>query len=368
MTELPSAPAPTGDPPRLSVQSAGRPLLTAASLVVLVAGLKAAADLFVPVVLALFLALLTLPLVARLIDRGVRPGLAVLLAVLTDVAVVAAFLLLLSRALAEFAGALPGYAEALLIKVRAGVLWLEGRGLPSAGWQSALQVSSVVDVAGGIFAETVRRVTSFLGYTLLVILTTVFMIVEALVLPGKLRQALGGRPRSVSAQVLQITREIQRYLAIKTFVSFVTGVVVGLWLWFLGVEFPLFWGLVAFLFNYVPLIGSVVASIPTVLVTWVQLGSGIAILVALGYLAVNFVIGNLAEPHWMGRRFGLSTLVVFLSLGFWGWVWGPVGALLAVPLTMTLKIMLEHIEGLGWIAVLLGKGRVTESVPEVAAP
>lgn len=341
-------------------------MLAAASLVVVVAGLKAASDLLVPVVLALFLALLTLPLVDRLTRKGVRPSLAVLLAVLADVAVVAAFLLLLGRAIAEFAQALPGYTEALLAKVRSGATWLEARGVPASEWPSALQRSSIVDVAGGIFAETVRRVTSFLGYSLLVIVTTVFMILEALVLPGKLQRAVGGRLRTAPAQLFLITREIQRYLAIKTAVSVATGLLIGLWVGFLGVEFPLFWGLVAFLLNYVPMIGSAVASVPTVLLTWVQHGSGIAVLVALGYLAVNFAIGNLIEPHLMGRRFGLSTLVVFLSLGFWGWVWGPVGALLSVPLTMTLKIMLEHIDGLSWIAVLLGKGGASGPAPGAA--
>jgi predicted PurR-regulated permease PerM len=111
---------------------------------------------------------------------------------------------------------------------------------------------------------------------------------------------------------------------------------------------------IAFLFNYIPNIGSIMAAVPTVLLALVQLGPGTAVFVALGYLVVNVVLGTFVEPYLMGRTLGLSTLVIFLSLIFWGWLWGPVGMLLSVPLTMVVKIMLEHTEDFRWVAVLLG--------------
>ena len=115
----------------------------------------------------------------------------------------------------------------------------------------------------------------------------------------------------------------------------------------------LLWGLVAFLLNYVPNLGSIIAAVPAVLLALVQYGVGHALLVLMGYVAVNMLLGNLLEPVLMGRRLGLSTLVVFLSLVFWGWVWGPVGMLLSVPLTMIAKIFLENTRDLAWLAVML---------------
>ena len=133
-----------------------------------------------------------------------------------------------------------------------------------------------------------------------------------------------------------------------------TGTLIGLWVWFLDVDFPLLWGLLAFLFNYIPFFGSIIAAIPAVLVTVVQFDWSRTLLVGLGYFAVNTVVGNLIEPHLMGRRFGLSATVVLLSLIFWGWVWGAMGMILSVPLTMTIKISCRHSERLRWVAVLLG--------------
>ncbi len=143
-------------------------------------------------------------------------------------------------------------------------------------------------------------------------------------------------------------------------VSVATGLLIGVWVGVLGVDFAIFWGLVAFVLNFIQNLGSVIAAVPTTLLAMVQIGVGRGLLVALGYLVVNMVIGNFIEPHLMGRRVGLSTLVVVLSLVFWGWVWGPIGMLLSVPLTMVLKILLENTEEFRWVAVLLGDSRAAE--------
>jgi len=169
----------------------------------------------------------------------------------------------------------------------------------------------------------------------------------------------------------RFTVEIQRYLMIKTAVSLATGILVGAGMLALGVDYPLLWGLTAFVFNYVPSVGSIIASVPPILLTLIDNGIGQALLVMVVYLAVNVTLGNFVEPHLMGRRFGISTLVVILSLIFWGWLWGPVGMLLSVPLTMIVKIMLESTEDFRWVAVLIGAGRgnggVNPSLPPADA-
>jgi len=153
-------------------------------------------------------------------------------------------------------------------------------------------------------------------------------------------------------------------MVIKTFMSLASGILIAVWLYILGVDYPILWGFLAFLLNYIPNIGSIVAAIPAVILAVVQLGFGSALLVAAGYIVVNFVEGNVIEPRLMGRKLGLSTLVVFLSLIFWGGLLGFVGAILSIPLTMTLKFAFENSESTRWIAVLLGSEKMDEkSVP-----
>ncbi|MAN96377.1 MAG: hypothetical protein CME08_05260, partial [Gemmatimonadetes bacterium] len=154
----------------------------------------------------------------------------------------------------------------------------------------------------------------------------------------------------------KIVREVQAYLGIKTLVSLATGLSIGVLAWLLDLEFPVLLGLIGFVMNYIPTVGSLLAALPALFLSLVQFTSvGHLLLVGGGYGVINMVFGNLIEPNLMGKRLGLSTLVVILSLLFWAWVWGPVGALLAVPLTMIVKIMLENIEDLRWMAILLDK-------------
>ena len=145
--------------------------------------------------------------------------------------------------------------------------------------------------------------------------------------------------------------DINRYMVIKTGISLTVGVLIGLWLWILGVDFPILWGFLAFLLHYVPNIGALIAAVPAVFLALIQLGLGPAALAAVGYLAVDFILGNVVEPRLMGRRLGLSTLVVFLSLIFWGGLLGLIGVVLCIPLTMTLKFACENNKSTRWIAV-----------------
>ena len=150
--------------------------------------------------------------------------------------------------------------------------------------------------------------------------------------------------------------QIQEYLVIKTLVSLATGLLVGVWVWAWGVDFPFLWGVVAFILNYIPTLGSILAAIPPVALALIHpdLGWTVGLAVILGYIGVNLFLGNFVEPHFMGQKLGLSTLVVFLSLTFWGWIWGGVGMVLSVPLTMIVKILLQNSDDFHWIAVMLG--------------
>ena len=142
-----------------------------------------------------------------------------------------------------------------------------------------------------------------------------------------------------------------------------TGLVIFIWLWVLGVDYAILWGLLSFLLNFIPTVGSFIAAVPAVLLALVQLGILHAGLTLSGFVLVNLVMGNVIEPRWMGRGLNLSPLVVFVSLVLWGWVLGPVGMLLSIPLTIMVKIALENQPESRWISIMLG-GAPTLETPQ----
>jgi AI-2 transport protein TqsA len=150
---------------------------------------------------------------------------------------------------------------------------------------------------------------------------------------------------------------LQRYLGVKTLTSGLTGACVYGACALFGVGFPALWGLLAFLLNYVPIIGSIIAAVPAVLLALVEPGLGWSVALPLGliYLALNNGISNLLEPLLMGQRIGISPFAVLLSLVFWGWLWGPGGMFLAVPLTLVAGVLLEKNHDLRFLAALIGR-------------
>jgi len=193
------------------------------------------------------------------------------------------------------------------------------------------------------------------------VLTVIFILLEAAGFPAKLRAISGGSGNSL-ARFEKVTENVQHYMALKTLTSLLTGVTITIALTIIGVDFPLLWGLVAFILNFVPNIGSIIAAVPAVLLAFIQLGLGAVLWTGTAYLVVNMLVGQVLEPRLMGRGLGLSTLVVFISLVFWGWVLGPVGMFLSVPLTMTVKIALDSDERTRWLAILLGSEASVKTV------
>ncbi len=172
--------------------------------------------------------------------------------------------------------------------------------------------------------------------------------------------------------MLSATKDIQRFLAIKTGVSVLTGVLAGTLCWAAGLDFYVLWGILAFFFNFIPVVGSIVAGVPPTILALFVAGLPNAVLVAGGYLLINNFLGNFVEPMLVGRRFGISTLVVVVSVVFWGWLWGPLGMLLAVPLTMVLKVILESSDEFRWIGIAISAeqpaGSAEKKLLEVTPP
>ena len=328
-------------------------LITAAALVVVIAGMQAAKAVLVPFLLAIFLGIVCLPLLSKLIQMHFSPAMAVLTVTLSLLLAGAMLTVFAGASLADFSQNVPAYQDALQMRTQQFVDWLESLGLniSNAHLLSLLNPSAAMGMAGKLLAG----LGSTLANTFFIVLAVIFLLFEATALPHKwaVIQADDGHTPSTEALETFLVN-VNRYLAIKTMVSLATGTLVTLWLSILGIDYALLWGLVAFLFNFVPNIGSIIAAVPAVLLALVQIGPDAALYTAIGYLVINIIMGNVIEPRYMGRGVGLSTLIVFVSLVFWGWILGPVGMLLSVPLTMIVKLALEANAKSRWIAVMLG--------------
>jgi AI-2 transport protein TqsA len=339
-------------------------LLGFAAVVVIIGGLKLAASMVVPFLLAAMLATILIPSLNWLTARRLPLPLAMLVLSLGLVLVWIPLAAILGASFDNFVVALPGYQENIQLMVASLGDWMGEHGIDAG----RAAVHDLVQPAAAL--SFVRQLGSGLGSALanffLILLTVVFILFEASGFPAKAREALGDRA-GVMGSFREFSDRLQEYLRIKTLVSLMTGVTIALWLWLVGLDFPMLWGVLAFLLNYVPNIGSIIAAVPAVLLALVALDLPGVLLVIAGFIAVNMVFGNFVEPRMMGKGLGLSTLVVFVSLVFWGWVLGPVGMLLSGPLTMVLKIALETDPRTRWFAVLLGPARAP-GPPAAAEP
>ena len=281
-------------------------------------------------------------------------------------AVVAVLLIaggLVGSSLNGFVDALPSYQERMQHQVQALQALLARRGFRVTDRMLLEYVNpgALMRLAVGMLGG----LGSALSNIVLILLTVAFILFEASSFPVKLRAVLGD-PEQAFPQFTRFVADIQRYMVIKTGISLAAGILIGAWLAILGVDSPVLWGFLAFLLHYVPNVGTLIAALPAVSLALVQLGIGSAALTAAGYLITSFILGNVVEPKLMGRRLGLSTLVVFLSLIFWGSLLGLIGVVLCIPFTMTLKFACESNSGTRWIAVLLGPEVPSESIPLVS--
>ena len=336
------------------------PVVVIACVVVIIAAMKAATVIVVPFLLAVFIATIAASPVFWLYKHRVPLVVAVTLVIAAIIVVLITFGVFVGSNVTQFTENLPQYQERLSTMTRQLLASLENRGVdvPTQEIMKSFNPGTVMSLAG----KTLQGFGGFISNTVLIVLTVVFILLEALSFPGKLRAAMGDSEQHLS-YFRHVIENIRRYMGMKTVVSIFTGALVAIPLAILGLDFWLLWGVVAFLFNYIPNIGSIIAAIPAVLLALVQLSPGYAVVVAIIYVCVNTFMGNIIEPRYMGKGLGLSTLIVFLSLVFWGWVLGPVGMLLSVPLTMTVKMALEANPDTRWIAVLLGPGSPGDPPP-----
>ncbi len=351
-------------------------VVTLACLFVVLTGLKIAANVLVPIVYAFFLAVLSYPMVRWLRRHRVPAGLALGITMLVNLSALAGLITVGVRLLISFWADLPRYLRGLQMYSNEAAAWVEAKGVAGAkatvsglfDWNNLISWATQQDVMsnlGSLGISTFGTLATFLASLIMVIIVMMFILMEAHGTQSRLQAvSLSGGPDL--SGLMRSADDIQKYLGVKTLISALTGLMAGFWCWFFDLHYPLLWALLAFLFNYIPAVGSTAASVPAIVEALVQHGPGTAIFVALGYGGINFFLDNFVQPTMLGNRFGISPLVVILSVIFWGWLWGPLGMFLAVPLTMVLKVLLDNNAEFHWISVAMAKKKIRHGEVEVA--
>lgn len=322
-----------------------------ASFVIIVAGMKAAESIVVPFLLSLFISIIALPPFIWLQEKKIPRGIALVLIILLFLSFIFLIGLLIGTSVDDFSSRLPFYEEKLQSQTQTIIAWLIEKGFIESDFQisKAFNPAVIFQIVG----DTFNQVSNLFTNGFLILLTVIFIMLEEISLPVKIKK-MSNDPETSLSRIQAVTKNINKYIVIKTIISLVTGILVYILLIIIGVDYPLLWGVLAFALNFIPTIGSIIALIPPMLLTVIQLGFGKALIVLIGYVVINTIMGNILEPKFMGKGLGLSTLVVFLSLIFWGWVLGPIGMLLSVPLTIAIKIGLDSSDETRWLSILLG--------------
>ena len=326
-------------------------LVKVAALIIILAGVFYAKSFITPLLLAIFISILCEKPISWLQKKRVPKWIALIVVMLTLVLLFFGFSFLIGGTISSFSSNVSKYGSSLTAIFNSFIQLLNKHGLniPKDEVPTLIQPAKILEFT----ANALNGLANMLEKTLLIFILVLFILMEFESFSDKAKAIFSGSDESI-AYFSTIVQNIRHYLWIKTLIGLVVGILIYVGLMIIGVNYALLWALIVFLLNYIPNIGSVIATIPAVLFALVQLGMGGALWTLGTFMLIHNVIGNFFEPRIMGEGLGLSTLVVFLSLLLWGFLLGTVGMLLSVPITMTIKIILEQNEKTLWLAILLG--------------
>ncbi len=318
-------------------------------------GVQYARDIVLPIIVASFLAIISYS-ITDFLRRYLRfpHWLAVMFTVLVDVGVIFGIISLINFLAADLKESIQGdLAVRFAEKYTEIMLWLEKFDLAD---QARALVKSPQDIFNPqqvleLIQTLTSKVLSLMSITAIVLILMTFFLGEAPLFKRNMEKLTSSD--TGKDQVLRALLGIQRYLFIKTLSSLCTGMLAWGLCIMMDVPFAFLWGVLAYVLNYIPTFGSIVAAIPPILLAWLMNSWGDGFIVMAGYVAINFLIGNGIEPLFLGKQFGIATTVVLLSVILWGWVLGPVGMLLAVPITVLIKLAFENSKDLSWMATMI---------------
>lgn len=336
-------------------------LVAFASIIVIITGLKVAAPLLVQLLMALFIAIICMPSIRWMEDHKIPRSFAIIIVLAVILAFVYAVVALVGDSINAFNANKEFYIEQLGSRVKSMADWVASHGLiienvnVASAFEKADIMSLVTLVLGGV--------GNIFSDFFIIFLCVIFILAETTSFPSKFAKAFVNAQDKM-VHVNHVLSKIRHYLAIKAATSLLTGILASLALVFIGVDYPFLWGMLAFLLNFIPNLGSLLAAIPPVILALIQLGPIGVMWTGISFFAINNLVGNYLEPKLMGKMLGLSAFVVFLSLILWGYIFGAIGMFLSVPLTMMIKIALDTNEKTRWLGILLGpEEEAEEKVP-----
>lgn len=343
--------------------SPSRGIITIAALIIILAGIKLANEIVIPFLLSLFIAIICYPMIQFMTKRKIPLGFAI--TVLVIIFVLGFYFLagMINSTIQDFTSSIPQYRTQLSSRIRTLLDLAQQWHIPLTLSQEDIMSKFDPSAIMTLVSKLLMGLSGALSNIFVIFLVVIFMLLESPVAKYKLALVISPDDdlSNEKEYIDKILGGIIGYLAVKTFVSLLTGGLVWILLECLGVKYAILWATLTFLLNYVPNIGSILAGIPIILQALILNGFSVGLGTIVGIVVINMIIGNVLEPKLMGKKLGLSTLVVFLSLLFWGWLLGTVGMLLSVPLTMACKVVLESNKATQKYAVLFSDlGKVPE--------
>ena len=321
-----------------------------ATSIIIIAGIKAASEIVIILFLAIFIASIISTLINFLEKKHIPKFISYLFVIGGFILVSLLLSYIVNISLKDFLSNLPEYQKQLQTVVVKGATIVESYGyeVDRGTLLEALNLNSFF----GITTNLIGSIGTFLSKFLLLIIGIAFILAESKSFERKIRIIFEKDHKKLEHFHL-FSSNIQKYFSVKTATSFFTGLLVAMMLIFYEIDYPILWGVIAMLFNFVPVVGSIIAAIPAILLSLVSADLNTTILLTVLYVIINISISNILEPKFMGKELGLSPLVIFFSLIFWGWVLGIVGMFLAVPITMTLKIAFNSTKETRWLAIFM---------------
>lgn len=347
-----------------SLSEPTRILIFVSGIIIVLAGMKAAAPIVAPIAFSVFLAVIFGMLLYWLEKKGLSRRLALLATLVIFFSIIAVFIVVIAGAVFRIVSEIPGYQAELERSLEMLATYLGPVGFEPV-WVSLHRIIGFLENNAGGYAGGLLDIVVI---TLVIILTTVFLILEARGFSAKIRSIIGEyRPRDLNRFTLLARRNVD-YIIIRTAVNLVMGIGTAILLALIGVEYAVFWGFLAFLLGFIPYVGFWLAVLPPTLLAWFQLGPLTAIAVLAGCGVINVLVEYVLFPNMAGRSLSLSPAVVFISLIFWGWILGGIGVLIAVPLTLAVQMVCELFDETRWIATLLGLSPKDEPVVTGTGP
>jgi predicted PurR-regulated permease PerM len=320
-------------------------LVGGAAIFVILFGIRASASIINPILLAAVITITVLPVPSRLTKRGVPGWLAMVLSILMVVLLLGLVIFTVFFSVTKLTTELPAYMASASEQASADVS-------STTDAETSTQIEQVTISMGPVVQGMLTSVLNLLAQFGLALVIFFFMISAAMSLPAPSRLGLDPNQPMVS-RIASLTEDVRKYMTVLTGINLLVGLGDAVFLWFLGVDYALLWGLLAWFMGYIPSIGFIIALIPPVLMAYAQYGLQTALVVLIGYVLINGGVQNFIQPKIMGQRLKISPVVVFVGLFIWGYLLGGIGAILAVPMTLLVLIIMENFEGTRPLAILM---------------